>query len=134
MPAELGLLQLGLLNMTTLAESFLADLDDLSDDSDRDQNDQQQEDGDADQVSTAAAKLDPLRGGHTFMCGAYQSAMQMVVDDIEKLKYDSLENVAHLKASERYRDIMQVCRHCTEHLFRTNSPLCLHGLPLFCNT
>ena len=38
--------------MTTLAESFLADLDDLDDASDREQDEQQEED-DADEVSPA---------------------------------------------------------------------------------
>ena len=33
----------------------------------------------------------------------------MAVDDIENLNYDSLEAVAHLRASERYQDIMQAC-------------------------
>jgi len=32
----------------------------------------------------------------------------MVVDDIDNLNYDSLEAVAHLRASDRYREIMQV--------------------------
>lgn len=65
--------------MTTLAESFLADLDDLSDASDHEQDEQREED-DAD---------------------------EMAVDDIENLNYDSLEAVAHLRASDRYKEIMQ---------------------------
>lgn len=32
----------------------------------------------------------------------------MVLDDVENLNYDSLEAVAHLRASERYKEIMQV--------------------------
>lgn len=40
-------------NMTTLAESFLADLDDLDDASDREQDEQQDEE-EADQVSLAS--------------------------------------------------------------------------------
>lgn len=32
----------------------------------------------------------------------------MLVDDVEQLNYDSLEAVAHLRASERYTEIMQV--------------------------
>ena len=51
--------------MTTLAESFLADLDDLDDASDREQDEQQEED-DADEVSPAlcvivALILSPVR-------------------------------------------------------------------------
>lgn len=95
--------------MTTLAESFLADLDDLSDDSDREPNNQQEEEDEADEVRTkeqqtlkrqvqASPSLTALTG----------LLMQMLVDDVEKLNYDSLENVAHLKASEKYQDIMQV--------------------------
>ena len=40
----------------------------------------------------------------------------MVVDDIDNLNYDSLEAVAHLRASDRYREIMQV-GHCSLKLF-----------------
>ena len=32
----------------------------------------------------------------------------MALDDVENLNYDSLEAVAHLRASERYKEIMQV--------------------------
>ena len=32
----------------------------------------------------------------------------MVLDDVENLNYDSLEAVARLRASERYKEIMQV--------------------------
>ena len=39
---------------------------------------------------------------------AQASRVQMVLDDVETLNYDSLEAVAHLRASERYREIMQV--------------------------
>lgn len=89
--------------MTTLAESFLADLDDLSDASDHEQTGEPEEE-DAEQVrrlpwpspmvliSTAAEPL----------------SVQMVLDDVENLNYDSLEAVAHLRASERYKEIMQV--------------------------
>ncbi|KAL0030988.1 hypothetical protein WJX79_007092 [Trebouxia sp. C0005] len=73
--------------MTTLAESFLADLDDLDDASDREQDEQQQDDDDAD---------------------------EMVVDDIDNLNYDSLEAVAHLRASDRYREIMQRVKDALE--------------------
>lgn len=72
--------------MTTLAESFLADLDDLDDASDREQDEEQEED-DAD---------------------------EMVVDDIDNLNYDSLEAVAHLRASDRYREIMQRVKDALE--------------------
>lgn len=37
----------------------------------------------------------------------------MVVDGVEALNYDSLETVAHLRASERYQDIMQVLLDCS---------------------
>ena len=96
--------------MTTLAESFLADLDDLSDASDHEQGEEQEED-DADQVRRRCMVLKvDLR-----LCFKNLPA-QMMVDDIEKLNYDSLEAVAHLRASERYTDIMQVgfvCRLCS---------------------
>lgn len=36
----------------------------------------------------------------------------MVLDDVENLNYDSLEAVAHLRASERYKEIMQVAASC----------------------
>ena len=94
--------------MTTLAESFLADLDDLSDESDRDLNNQQQEDGGADEVRQQAASPSSLSAFGFCMCKAQLSLVQMLVDNVENLSYDNLENVAHLRASEPYQDIMQV--------------------------
>ena len=91
-----------LLEMTTLAESFLADLDDLSDASDHDQAEEQHDD-EADQVRRLTGGLLEL------ICTRTNSILtQMLVDDIEALNYDSLEAVAHLRASDRYKDIMQV--------------------------
>ena len=94
--------------MTTLAESFLADLDDLSDESDRDLNNQQQEDGGADEVRQQAASTSSRSAFGFCTCKAQLSLVQMLVDNVENLSYDNLENVAHLRASERYQDIMQV--------------------------
>lgn len=114
--------------MTTLAESFLADLDDLSDDSDRDLNDRQQEDGGADEVGREAAYTSLLAAFGFCTCSAQLSLEQMVVDDVENLSYDNLENVAHLRASERYQDIMQVryaalCKSSPA----TRSAACMHA-------
>ncbi len=57
----------------------------------------------------------------------------MVVDDIDNLNYDSLEAVAHLRASDRYREIMQVGHRLVKlftacalpglHLIGTYSPI-----------
>lgn len=91
--------------MTTLAESFLADLDDLSDASDHEQVEEQDQD-DADQVWATWRRC--MFNSFVFDPDAEQAPVQMVVDDIEALNYDSLEAVAHLRASERYKDIMQV--------------------------
>eukprot|EP00891_Asterochloris_glomerata_P008708 jgi/Astpho2/8708/e_gw1.00128.13.1_t len=68
--------------MATLAESFLADLDDLSDVSD-------QEEG-AGQDNGEDEEMNDVK--------------------IEDLNYDNLEAVAHLKGSTRYQDIMQRVR------------------------
>ena len=38
----------------------------------------------------------------------------MLVDDIDNLNYDSLDAVAHLRASDRYREIMQVTHTTSE--------------------
>lgn len=95
--------------MTTLAESFLADLDDLSDDSDREHVDQQQPEGeDPDQVFHKAGSPTTSRSWLFLTLTPTHCCLQMLVDDVEKLGYDSLEAVAHLRASERYQDIMQV--------------------------
>ena len=48
--------------MTTLAESFLADLDDLADASDNEQEDQQEDDGD--QVAHAVVVLFVIQNAH----------------------------------------------------------------------
>ena len=54
-------------------------------------------------------------------------SQQMAVDDIENLNYDSLEAVAHLQASDRYKDIMQVS------LSRFQStPLFAHQVATWC--
>ena len=90
--------------MSTLAESFLADLDDLSDASDHEQNDEQEEE-EADQVRLVCIRCAP---GKSVAARLTKYAQQMAVDDIENLNYDSLEAVAHLQASDRYKDIMQV--------------------------
>jgi len=94
-------------SMTTLAESFLADLDDLSDASDHEQEEQQEED-DTDQVSPSSHICLTAFDLVAYLAWYVQ---QMAVDDIENLNYDSLEAVAHLRASDRYKEIMQV--RCT---------------------
>eukprot|EP00887_Chlorella_sp_A99_P004777 scaffold4.g4777.t1 len=68
--------------MATLAESFLADLNDLDDDVEEEPQAQAQEEGDE----------------------------EMLGDDLDNLNYDSLEAVAHLTQSERYRTIMEGVR------------------------
>lgn len=115
--------------MTTLAESFLADLDDLSDDSDRDLNDRQQEDGGADEVGREAAYTSSLAAFGFCTCSAQLSLVQMVVDDVDMLSYDNLENVAHLRASERYQDIMQVryAALCKISPMMDAQHLCMHA-------
>lgn len=90
--------------MTTLAESFLADLDDLSDASDHEQDEQREED-DADEVSLVSCTCSMATADPEYLTSRLQ---QMAVDDIENLNYDSLEAVAHLRASDRYKEIMQV--------------------------
>ncbi|GAX75577.1 hypothetical protein CEUSTIGMA_g3020.t1 [Chlamydomonas eustigma] len=68
-------------NVQTLAESFLADLDELSDEDEPIEEEQpEMADEDADDQ----------------------------MDDIEALNYDDLESVAKLSSSSRYKDIMQV--------------------------
>ncbi len=54
----------------------------------------------------------------------------MVVDDIDNLNYDSLEAVAHLRASDRYREIMQV-GHCSLMLFAACTLSGLHLIGTF---
>lgn len=71
--------------MATLAESFLADLNDLDDDVEEEPQAQAQEEGDE----------------------------EMLGDDLDNLNYDSLEAVAHLTQSERYRTIMEGVRQAT---------------------
>lgn len=89
--------------MTTLAESFLADLDDLSDASDHEQTGEQEEE-DAEQVRRL-----PSPGPMVLISTAAETlSLQMVLDDVENLNYDTLEAVAHLRASERYKEIMLV--------------------------
>ncbi|KAK9917190.1 hypothetical protein WJX75_001712 [Coccomyxa subellipsoidea] len=75
--------------MATLAESFLADLDDLSDasvDEREDAEPEQDEDAEMDEGN----------------------------DDIEALNYDDLEAVARLQSSDRYKTIMQQVRQALE--------------------
>ncbi|KAK9805552.1 hypothetical protein WJX72_004756 [[Myrmecia] bisecta] len=72
--------------MATLAESFLADLDDLSDASEPEQAPAGQEDADA----------------------------EMLGNDIEMLNYDDLDAVAHLAKSERYQTIIAQVRQALE--------------------
>lgn len=43
----------------------------------------------------------------------------MVLDDVENLNYDSLEAVAHLRASERYKEIMQVTAPLCNRVYLT---------------
>ncbi|KAH9611045.1 hypothetical protein KSS87_006921 [Heliosperma pusillum] len=69
--------------MATLADSFLADLDDLSD---NEAEDMGNEDLDADKME------DDIDGE---------------LADIESLNYDDLDNVSKLQKSQRYKDIMQ---------------------------
>ncbi|GAB4824063.1 hypothetical protein N2152v2_011109 [Parachlorella kessleri] len=72
--------------MATLAESFLADLEDLSDVEEDDDQQQQQEEQDE----------------------------EMLGDDLDNLNYDNLEAVAHLAGNERYRTIMEAVRRALE--------------------
>lgn len=68
-------------NVQTLAESFLADLDELSDDDEQEEEEE-------------AVPNDDDDDEH--------------MDDIEALNYDDLESVAKLSSTNRYKDIMQV--------------------------
>ncbi|PSC73830.1 U4 U6 small nuclear ribonucleo Prp31-like [Micractinium conductrix] len=70
--------------MATLAESFLADLEDLSDD-DAEEPQQQEAEGEGDEE---------MLGG----------------DELDNLNYDNLEAVAQLTRSERYQTIMAAVR------------------------
>eukprot|EP00955_Chlamydomonas_euryale_P011533 124053-Chlamydomonas_euryale.AAC.4 len=69
-------------NVQTLAESFLADLDELSDD-DEPAQDEEEHAGDPDDVGDE-------------------------LDDIEALNYDDLPSVAKLSSSVRYKEIITV--------------------------
>lgn len=75
--------------MATLAESFLADLDDLD-------NESGAEEELEDQVK-AEDEADP-----------------MAIDDVEALNYEDLSSVAHLASSDRYQSIMQKVRQALE--------------------
>lgn len=68
--------------MATLAESFLADLEDLSDDS-QDEDQRQEEGADVD----------------------------MAANDVDALNYDNLDAVSQLATTERYQTIMQGVRN-----------------------
>ena len=71
-------------NVQTLAESFLADLDELSDDDEQEEKEEAVPHDDDDEQ----------------------------MDDIEALNYDDLEAVAKLSSTNRYKDIMQVRNAC----------------------
>jgi len=85
-------------NVQTLAESFLADLDELSDDDEQEEEEEAVPKDDDDEQ----------------------------MDDIEALNYDDLEAVAKLCSTNRYKDIMQVSsmprydamRSCRDPSFR----------------
>ncbi|KAL4420982.1 hypothetical protein ABPG77_001301 [Micractinium sp. CCAP 211/92] len=76
--------------MATLAESFLADLEDLSDD---EEPQQQQE-------AEAEGEDQDMLGG----------------DELDNLNYDDLDAVAHLTRSERYTSIMGAVRAATSKI------------------
>lgn len=104
--------------MATLAESFLADLEDLSDVEEDEQAAQPGGDDDDDQeasclwagwgsssvATSAAAHRPPLTSSPT------PPPLQMEGDDVDALDHDNLDAVATLTRSERYRSIMEAVR------------------------
>jgi hypothetical protein len=113
--------------MATLAESFLADLEDLSDvEEDDEQQQEQEEDQEVGLGQGAPGVMLPCAFG-TSSCmavaAAWQAplcamlpacALQMLGDDLDNLNYDDLEAVAHLASSERYKSITVAVRQALE--------------------
>lgn len=88
--------------MATLADSFLADLEDLSD------NDMPLEDEENDDVGEEAENVDDD------------------VADVETLNYDDLDSVSKLQKSQRYLDIMQK----VEEALQNGSEITRNGIVL----
>lgn len=104
----------------TLADSFLADLDELSDDEPvQQESEQEQQQGEGDEVGACsyghACCLGPSwaacgrqRGARmTRVCVRAHAAAPPQLDDIEALNYDDLAAVAKLSNSGVYKDTMQ---------------------------
>ena len=120
--------------MATLAESFLADLEDLSDVEEEEQEQEQNEDQEVRVQATAHPKHAPRGLGagmrwHRAQAHARQGlrgqtatkrprsgcpTLQMLGDDLDALNYDDLEAVAHLASSEKYATIMAAVRRALE--------------------
>ena len=81
--------------MATLAESFLADLDDLSD-------------GDGD--GNAAALAAPAAGAEGIHVGLAAATGDSTAEDLERLRHAKLEDVAKLAASDDYRQVVSRVR------------------------
>lgn len=88
--------------MATLADSFLADLEDLSD------NDMPIEDGENDEAGEEAENVDDDMA------------------DVETLNYDDLDSVSKLQKSQRYLDIMQK----VEEALQNGSEITRNGIVL----
>jgi hypothetical protein len=111
----------------TLAESFLADLDELSDDEPVAEEDEPGQDDRMDDdglgVRAGGSRMHALLHGCTGSAacrGLVQGRMHSAatpphpcmhahtqLDDIEALNYDNLEAVAKLSSSTRYKDVMK---------------------------
>ena len=96
--------------MGTLAESFLADLEDLSDASVSDREEEKNEEDDVEVRRLLYPSSWPVQQHiHALWIKQHPAIPQMAnEDDVETLNYDNLEAVAHLQGSERYNSIMQV--------------------------